>query len=100
VAPSKVLVPGISHLPSAFAIHRVGRPLEQGCDVRLDIHVIEHGDTGGRIEFDQDIDVAVAPLLVARHGTEQGGMSDATRLESRFVCLEPDEDIARFMPVL
>jgi hypothetical protein len=50
----------------ALAIHHVNPPLEQARDVLLDVQVIEHCHTGGRVKLDHDIDVAVTTLLITR----------------------------------
>jgi hypothetical protein len=75
------------------AVDHVDRPVEQPGDVLLDIHVLVDRPFGSGLEFDQDVDVAVRPILAARDRAEHGCAADAARPQSGLGFLQSGDDI-------
>ena len=58
-------------------VDHIDRSLEQAGDVILYADVIEDRDARVRVEFDQDIDVAIGPVVAPRNRAEQGSVANA-----------------------
>src|ERR1700704_2242174 len=66
------------------AIDDVDRLIEKAGDVFLEVDILEHGDTRGRIDFDHDVDVAIRLMAVPRHRAKQGRMLPPPLTEGGF----------------
>jgi hypothetical protein len=58
-------------------VDHIDRSLEQAGDVTLHADAIEDRDVRIGVEFDQNIDVAVGPVVATRDRAEQGGVANA-----------------------
>src|SRR5215469_15895541 len=76
----------------SLLVHDIDRAVEQRRNVFLEAHVIPDPDVSLRINLDQNIDVAVGPIVAARVRTEQSRVTDATRPQGGLVLLELGED--------
>jgi hypothetical protein len=70
--------------PKAYDIDLASKStLEQHADVPLKPNIGEEVHAGVAIDVDQDIDVAIGTVLVARYGTEQPSVSHAPKRQLR-----------------
>src|SRR5262249_320692 len=67
------------------AVRNVNAYRKQLLDVLHDSDVLKQIHRGVGRDLDHDVDVAVGAGLLARSGTEQGGMAHALRLQGSFV---------------
>src|SRR5579862_4144191 len=68
-----------------FPIDHIDRFGEKSGDKVFNTNVVEHGDVRARIELDEDIDVAVGPVVSARHRAKKRGVGYPALAQRRFV---------------
>src|SRR5260370_10305824 len=66
------------------AVHHVDGTVKQAPDVILEPGIVEHGEMGVRIDFDQDVDIAVRMAVAARYRAEHSRPAHAARAEIGF----------------
>src|SRR3984957_17919217 len=57
-------------------VDHVNRALKQARDIIFQARIVEHRPDNRRVEINQNVNVAVGNLLVARDGAEQGSVRD------------------------
>ena len=53
-----------------LATYNVHRSFKQPGDIFLKTHIIEHCDMGLRLDFDNDVEITVRPILAASNRAE------------------------------
>src|SRR6266404_7815350 len=68
----------------AVAVHHVDGTVKPAPDVILEASIIEHREMRVRIDFDQNVDIAVRTAVAARYRAEHSRPADAARAEIGF----------------
>jgi hypothetical protein len=82
-----------------FPVDHINRASKQTRDVIFQTRVVEHRRDNCGVKVNQNIDVAVWPLLVAGHGTEQCRVRDAMRPQVGLALLQRPYDLVTFHAV-
>src|SRR5258705_12569977 len=68
----------------AVAVHHVDGTVKQAPDVVLEANIVEHGEMRVRVDFDQDVDIAVGTAVATRYRAEHSRSAYAARAEIGF----------------
>src|SRR5229473_3173643 len=68
----------------AVAVHHVDGTVKQAPDVILEASIVKHREMRVRIDFDQDVDIAVRTAVAARYRAEHSRPAHAARAEIGF----------------
>src|SRR5258705_5074292 len=68
----------------AVAVHHVDGTVKQAPDVVLEANMVEHGEMRVRVDFDQDVDIAVGTAVATRYRAEHSRSAYTARAEIGF----------------
>ena len=75
-----------------FPIYNITRPAQQFSKIKFQADVLKHTDRPLRIQFNQDVNVALRALLPACDGSEYGGVLNPKAPQFIFMRLEGQQD--------